>query len=59
MRRGRGGGSSDRHRRGRSLERGDRDSGTPTRDESAAGPSYVPTQKPRCRDYDEKGFCLR
>merc|ERR1719483_392781 len=31
---------------------------TPTRDEGAAG--YTPTaKKPRCRDYDEKGFCLR
>jgi len=47
-------------RRGRSLDRernNSRDS-TPTRDEGAAG--YTPTaKKPRCRDYDEKGFCLR
>jgi RNA-binding protein 26 len=48
-------------RRGRSLERGERrgDSrdSTPTRDEG-----YTPTpavKKPRCRDYDEKGYCLR
>jgi len=50
-------------RRGRSVDRGDRvgrtDSrdSTPTRDEG-----YTPTppvKKPRCRDYDEKGFCLR
>ena len=49
--------SPDRHppRRGRSLDRGDRDAGTPTRDETG----YTPTQRPRCRDYDEKGFCLR
>ena len=40
--------------RGRSLER-ERD-GTPTRDE---GTGYTPTVKVRCRDYDEKGFCLR
>jgi len=48
------------NRRGRSAERernNSRDS-TPTRDEGAAG--YTPTaKKPRCRDYDEKGFCLR
>ena len=45
--------------RGRSLDRGDtnRDQGTPTRDETGGG--YTPTHKPRCRDYDEKGFCLR
>merc|ERR1719422_1645468 len=47
-------------RRTRSAERelhNSRDS-TPTRDEGAAG--YTPTaKKPRCRDYDEKGFCLR
>ena len=49
-------------RRGRSLERTcyvSRDS-TPTRDEAGAG--YTPTiiaKRPRCRDYDEKGFCLR
>merc|ERR1719427_229665 len=42
-------------KRGRSVER---DSATPTRDEVATG--YTPTaKKPRCRDYDEKGFCLR
>merc|ERR1719427_1068689 len=42
-------------KRGRSAER---DSATPTRDEVATG--YTPTaKKPRCRDYDEKGFCLR
>merc|ERR1719508_346918 len=42
-------------RRGRSAER---DNATPTRDEVATG--YTPTaKKPRCRDYDEKGFCLR
>merc|ERR1719347_913653 len=47
-------------RRTRSAERelhNSRDS-TPTRDEGAAG--YTPTaKKVRCRDYDEKGFCLR
>lgn len=47
-------------RRGRSLDRernNSRDS-TPTRDEGATG--YTPTaKKPRCRDYDEKGFCLK
>eukprot|EP00092_Neocalanus_flemingeri_P038304 GFUD01041698.1.p1 GENE.GFUD01041698.1~~GFUD01041698.1.p1 ORF type:complete len:849 (+),score=259.17 GFUD01041698.1:41-2587(+) len=47
-------------RRVRSVDRernNSRDS-TPTRDEGAAG--YTPTaKKPRCRDYDEKGFCLR
>ena len=53
-------------RRGRSLERTryvSRDS-TPTRDEAGAG--YTPTiiakakrPGPRCRDYDQKGFCLR
>lgn len=37
------------------MDRGDRDAGTPTRDETG----YTPTQRPRCRDYDEKGFCLR
>ena len=49
--------------RGRSLERprygGSRDS-TPTRDEAAGG--YTPTviaKRPRCRDYDVKGFCLK
>merc|ERR1719186_2324140 len=42
-------------KRGRSSER---DNATPTRDEVATG--YTPTaKKPRCRDYDEKGFCLR
>merc|ERR1719186_1556216 len=42
-------------KRGRSV---DRDNATPTRDEVATG--YTPTaKKPRCRDYDEKGFCLR
>ena len=43
-------------RRGRSADRrGSRDS-TPTRDEAG----YTPVAKrPRCRDYDEKGFCLR
>merc|ERR1719186_1668083 len=42
-------------KRGRSVER---DNATPTRDEVATG--YTPTaKKPRCRDYDEKGFCLR
>ena len=46
-------------RRGRSAERGDRDAGTPTRDENGAPGGYTPTQKPRCRDYEEKGFCLR
>lgn len=47
-------------RRGRSLERrpSSRDS-TPTRDEGYT-PSAPPAgKKPRCRDYDEKGFCLR
>jgi len=45
--------------RARSLDRGDRSGdSTPTRDEGATG--YTPsTKKPRCRDYDEKGFCLR
>ena len=46
-------------RRGRSVDRGDRDAGTPTRDENGAPGGYTPTQKPRCRDYEEKGFCLR
>ena len=46
-------------RRGRSAERGERDGGTPTRDENGAPSGYTPTHKPRCRDYDEKGFCLR
>ncbi len=34
---------------------------TPTRDEdsSAYTPSTVATKRPRCRDYDEKGFCLK
>ena len=48
-------------RRRRSLEyilrRGRSRDSTPTRDEAAG---YTPTPKrPRCRDYDEKGFCLR
>lgn len=48
-------------RRRRSLEyilrRGRSRDSTPTRDETAG---YTPTPKrPRCRDYDEKGFCLR
>ena len=46
-------------RRGRSQDRGDRDAGTPTRDENSAPGGYTPTAKPRCRDYEEKGFCLR
>merc|ERR1719402_81778 len=38
--------------------RDSRDS-TPTKDEGATA-GYTPTAKrPRCRDYDEKGFCLR
>merc|ERR1719318_2287995 len=52
-------------RRARSAEKepqNSRDS-TPTRDEGAADgdiAGYTPTaKKPRCRDYDEKGFCLR
>merc|ERR1719509_44123 len=50
-----------RHRpRGASLSpppRTSRDS-PPTKDEGAGG--YTPSAKrPRCRDYDEKGFCLR
>jgi len=51
--------SNDRHqpRRGRSAERVERDAGTPTRDEAGVA-GYTPTVKPRCRDYDEKGFCL-
>jgi len=52
--------SPEMPRRARSVERdhhNSRDS-TPTRDEGATG--YTPTAtKPRCRDYDEKGFCLR
>merc|ERR1719330_2031634 len=53
--------SPQRHRpRGVSLSpppRTSRDS-TPTKDEGAGG--YTPSAKrPRCRDYDEKGFCLR
>ena len=49
-------------RRRRSLEyilrRGRSRDSTPTRDEGVAG--YTPTpKKPRCRDYNEKGFCLR
>jgi len=48
-------------RRGRSADRlparDSRDS-TPTRDEGA-GYTPSPAKKPRCRDYDEKGFCLR
>ncbi len=34
---------------------------TPTKDEDAANP-YLPGaggKRPRCRDYDEKGFCMR
>ena len=52
-------------RRGRSGERryigGSRDS-TPTRDEAAIGGGYTPTiiaKRPRCQDYDKKGFCLK
>ena len=48
-----------RRGRGRSQDlRNDKD-GTPTRDE-AGGYTPTPTVRPpRCRDYDEKGFCLR
>jgi len=52
--------SSDVSRRTRSVEREIHNSrnNTPTRDEGATG--YTPTvKKIRCRDYDEKGFCLR
>ena len=51
-------------RRGRSLERArykatSRDS-TPTRDEAGYTPTtIVKSKRPRCRDYDIKGFCLR
>ena len=45
-------------RAGRREGRAERD-GTPTRDE-AGGYTPTPTARPpRCRDYDEKGFCLR
>ena len=46
-------------RRGRSQEPRHEKDGTPTRDE-AGGYTPTPTARPtRCRDYDEKGFCLR
>lgn len=46
-------------RRGRSQEPRHEKDGTPTRDE-AGGYTPTPTVRPpRCRDYDEKGFCLR
>lgn len=51
-------------RRGRSLERArykvtSRDS-TPTRDEAGYTPTaIVKSKRPRCRDYDIKGFCLK
>ena len=60
--------SPDTFRRRRSAERDQRGGrreprverdGTPTRDETGG---YTPTptaRPPRCRDYDEKGFCLR
>ena len=60
--------SPDTFRRRRSAERDQRPGrreprverdGTPTRDETGG---YTPTptvRPPRCRDYDEKGFCLR
>jgi len=48
-------------RRGRSLERGrygaSRDS-TPTRDEGGYTPTII-SRKPRCNDYEKKGFCLK
>ena len=48
-------------RRGRSTERVryiSRDT-TPTRDEATGYTPTVIAKRPRCRDYDEKGFCLR
>ena len=48
--------------------RADSRGSTPTKDEAAAAgevPPYLPstvtvvTKRPRCRDYDEKGFCMR
>ena len=48
-----------RYRKARSVEReyNSKDS-TPTRDEAATG--YTPAfNKSRCKDYDERGFCLR
>jgi len=34
---------------------------TPTKDEESPGytPSAISSKRPRCRDYDEKGFCLQ
>ena len=47
-------------RRGRSQEPRHEKDGTPTRDEAGGGYTPTPTVRPpRCRDYDEKGFCLR
>ena len=48
-------------RRGRSTERVryiSRD-GSPSRDEATGYTPTVIAKRPRCRDYDEKGFCLR